>query len=454
LGLKLAFYLCRAGAFCAKLGAEVAILRMIANLLKQFRWALAFMGGAATVVLLGWLRTAHFTFEPVQYVFLSLFGSLLVLTFAANALVRFRGTHDRLSLILALGFALAALIEAAGNFDLYSSMINGAALPLRVPLPWMVSCTLLGALLILALMVERHMPNSREPGREIAISFFVVGGIGYLVGAAFLGLPWQISIHPNSLLPRPWELLPAALFVAAAVGFRNRLRRTSSAFDKSLYWTACINIACHMVASQSEFLMDGPGILACLLKVSSYGVLLGGALVDNARLFDQVRRLAVTDSLTGLANYRTLVNAIQNELDRSKRSGRPFAIVLFDLDDLKLVNDKYGHLVGTRAICRLANVLRMHCRSTDTGARYGGDEFALVLPEADGEAAERVSKRVRDKLAAELEIPQITVSAGAAVFPADGDSLEKLLASADRALYRMKGHTDGIKSFSRIAVSL
>jgi diguanylate cyclase (GGDEF)-like protein len=412
------------------------------------------MGGAASVVFLGWLRTAHFSFEPVQYIFLSLFGSLLILTFAANALVRFRGTRDRISLILALGFALAALIEAGGNFDLYSAMITGVRLPSRVPLPWMVSCTLLGALLILALLVERHMPSSREPGREIAVAFFVVGGVGYLTGAAFLGLPWQISVHPNSFLARPWELLPVALFVVAATGFRNRLQRTASAFDKALFWTACINIACHLVASQSEQLLDGPGMLARLLKVGSYGVLLGGALVDNARLFDQVRTLAITDSLTGLANYRTLVNAIQNELERSKRSGRPFAIALFDLDGLKIVNDKYGHLVGTRAIVRFANVLRMHCRSTDTGARYGGDEFALVLPEAGAEAAERVSQRVREKLAADLEIPQLTVSAGVAVYPTDGDSLEKLLGAADRALYKMKGHTDGMQSFMRIAVCL
>jgi diguanylate cyclase (GGDEF)-like protein len=432
----------------------VATLRKIANFLRQFRWLFAFIGGAATVVFLGWLRTAHLTFEPVQYIFLSLFGSLLILTFAANALVRFRGTHDRIALILALGFALAALIEAAGNFDLYSAMVNGAALPLHVPLPWMVSCTLLGAVLILALVVERRMPNSREPSREIAIAFFVVGGVGYMTGAMFLGLPWQISIHPNSFLARPWELLPAALFLLAAIGFRERLKRTASAFDKALVWTACINIACHLVATQSEHLLDGPGMLSRLLKVSSYGVLLGGALVDNARLFDEVRRLAITDSLTGLANYRTLVNAIQSELDRSKRSGRPFAIVLFDLDGLKIVNDKYGHLVGSRAICRLANVLRMHCRSTDTGARYGGDEFALVLPEASGEAAERVSQRVREKLTADLEIPKLTVSAGVAVYPADGDSLEKLLGAADRALYKMKGRTDSVKSISRLAVVL
>ena len=432
----------------------MATVRKIATLLGRFRWVFAFICGAASVVFLGWLRTSKLSFEPIQYIFLSLFGSLLILTFAANALVRFRGTRDRISLILALGFALAALIEAGGNFDLYSAMISGAALPLRVPLPWMVSCTLLGALLILALIVERHMPSSREPGRELAVAFFVVGGVGYLTGAAFLGLPWQISIHPSWFLARPWEILPAALFIVAAVGFRNRLRRTASAFDKALFWTAFLNIACHVVASQSETQLDGPGMLARVLKVTSYGVLLAGALIDNARLFDQVRTMAISDSLTGLANYRTLVNAIQNELDRSKRSGRPFAIVLFDLDGLKIVNDKYGHLVGTRAIVRLANVLRMHCRSTDTGARYGGDEFALVLPEASAEAAELVSQRVRDKLASDLEIPQLTVSAGVAVYPADGDTLEKLLGAADRALYKMKGHTDGMQSFMRIAVCL
>ncbi len=414
----------------------------------------AIVGATGSFVLLNWLRHAHFSFEPLQYVSLSLFGSLLILTFAANALVRFRGTHDRISLILALGFALAALIEAGGNFDLYSVFLGGSTMLTHVPLSWMVSRTVLGVLLLLALYVERHLPSAREPGREIAVAFLIVGGTAYLTSAAFFSLPWRISIHSGWFLARPWELLPAALFLAAGFGFRRRLRRTASAFDKALCWTAWLNVACHVAASQSELILDGPSMLAQALKVSSYGILLGGALVDNARLFDQVRRMAVTDSLTGLANYRTLVNALQNEMERSRRSGRPFAVVLFDLDGLKSVNDRFGHLVGSRAICRFANVLRMHCRSTDTGARYGGDEFALVLPEASAEAAERVAHRVREKLASDPEIPQLSVSAGVAVFPQDGDSIEKLLGAADRALYRMKGHGDGVLTFARIAVCL
>jgi diguanylate cyclase (GGDEF)-like protein len=432
----------------------VTPLRKLGSALSRFRWVFAIIGAAGSIFLLNWLRGAQFTFEPLHYVSLSLFGSLLILTFAANAVVRFRGTHDRISLILALGFALAALVEAGGNFDLYSVFFGGTALPTNVPLPWMVSRTVLGLLLLLALIVERRLPSSREPGREIVIACLIVGSTAYLTSAAFLIMPWRISVHAGWIIARPWELLPAALFLAAGIGFRRRLRRTASAFDKSLCWMAWFSVACHAAASQSDRILDGPSLLAQVLKVASYGILLGGALVDNARLFDQVRRMAITDPLTGLANYRTLVNALQSEMERSRRSGRPFAVVLFDLDGLKSVNDHFGHLVGSRAICRMANVIRVHCRSTDTGARYGGDEFALVLPEAGGEAAERVAGRIREKLASDPEIPQLTVSAGVAVFPQDGDSLEKLLGSADRALYRMKGRSDGMLSFARIAVCL
>jgi diguanylate cyclase (GGDEF)-like protein len=433
----------------------VATLRKLGILLTRFRWVFAIAGAAGSCFFLSWLRGSHFNFEPLQYVSLSLFGSLLILTFAANALVRFRGTHDRISLILALGFGLAALIEAGGNFDLYSVFFGSAALPTSVPLPWMVSRTVLGLLLLLALLVERRLPSSREPGREIAVAFLVVGSTAYLTSAAFLSMPWRISIHPSWLFARPWELLPAALFLAAGFGFRKRLQRTASAFDKALCWTAWLNVACHLVASQSERILDGPSLLAQVLKVTSYAILLGGALVDNARLFDQVRRMAITDPLTGLANYRTLVNVLQSEMERSRRSGRPFAVALFDLDGLKSVNDRFGHLVGSRAIVRLANVLRAHCRSTDTGARYGGDEFALVLPEAGAEAAERVAQRVRERLASDPEVPQLTVSAGVSVYPQDGDSLEKLLGAADRALYRMKGKSDdGVLSFARIVACL
>ncbi len=432
----------------------VVAIRKFATFLEKFRWPLIVVGTASSLAVTIQLRLLHLSFEPLPYATLALFGSMLILTFSANALVRFRGTHDRISLILAFGFALAAMIETGGSFDFFSQASTGSANPFSVPLSWMVSRTVLGVLLLVALLVERRLPNSREPGREIAAAFFIVAAAGYLISAVFLGSPWQITSHPSWILSRPLDLLPAAFFLAAGLGFRGRLRLSSSAFDKSLYWMAWLNVAAHLVATQSERTLDGPFVFAHGLKVASYGVLLAGALIDNARLFDQVRNMAVTDSLTGLANYRTLITAIDNEMMRAKRTGRPFAILLLDLDRLKSINDRFGHLVGTRAICRTADVIRAHSRATDTAARYGGDEFALVLPEAMEDAADRVGQRIRARLAAEPEVPQLSVSVGVAVFPNDGDTLEKLLNSADRALYRMKGHDNGVAALSRIAVCL
>ena len=179
-----------------------------------------------------------------------------------------------------------------------------------------------------------------------------------------------------------------------------------------------------------------------------------GALLDQARLFEQVRRMAVSDSLTGLANYRRLIAVMEAELDRSRRTGRSFSVVLLDMDSLKAINDQHGHLVGSRALCRLANVLRVNSRSMDTPARYGGDEFALVLPETSAQVAELLVQRIRERLAQDTEKPPLSASAGAAVYPADGETPEKLLAAADRALYGMKNRRGSLHTFSRIAACL
>ena len=113
-------------------------------------------------------------------------------------------------------------------------------------------------------------------------------------------------------------------------------------------------------------------------------------------------------------------------------------MLLLDLDGLKKINDLHGHLVGSKALCRLAQVLRTHCRSTDTPARYGGDEFAVILPEAGARAAEQVAGRICRELTIETEQPELSVSIGAAVFPSDGRRVDDLLRAADAALYRMK----------------
>ena len=420
----------------------------------RLRWFLGIVGVAGFIAGTAWLRQLPFSSEPILYSYLQIVGSLLCFTYAANAMVRFRGTHDRLTLILAFGFVLSGVIETVATFNFYDILAAGSSGPMRVPLAWMVSRTLLALVLIAALVVERRVPNSREPGREIAVALVVVVVVAYLTSAAYLGSPLEPGMHPNALVSRPGDLLPGILFAFAAIGFGRRMRRGISSVDRAFCAALWMNVACHVVATQSERLLDAPFTVAQFLKVISYAVVLGGALLDNARLFDQVRQLAVTDPLTSLSNYRTLINVMESEIQRSRRTGRPFAILLLDLDGLKGINDQHGHLVGSRAICRLANVLRVHSRAMDTAARYGGDEFAVVLPEAGEEAASSVSRRICERLAKDGEFPRVTVSVGAAVFPRDGETIDALFNAADRALYGMKGRSDGIHTLARIAACL
>jgi diguanylate cyclase (GGDEF)-like protein len=233
-------------------------------------------------------------------------------------------------------------------------------------------------------------------------------------------------------------LLPAAIFFVSLIWYRRRLSAEDSAFDRTIYAAAWFNVAAQFSAAQSQRLLDAPFVFAQALMVMGYTVALGGALLDNAHLFEQVRHLAVSDPLTGLANYRRLLDVLENETERTNRSGRPFSVLLLDLDDLKKINDNYGHLVGSRAICRLGDVLRIHSRAIDTAARYGGDEFALVLPEAQEDEARRVASRIREVLASDDEQPPLSASIGISVYRGDGERIEKLLSEADRDLYSEK----------------
>lgn len=153
---------------------------------------------------------------------------------------------------------------------------------------------------------------------------------------------------------------------------------------------------------------------------------------------EQMLHLALTDPLTGLANVRRLRDVFNTELSRSVRTRGQFAVLLFDLDGLKQLNDEYGHLIGTRALCRFADVLKQSCRSIDTAARYGGDEFILILPETDAQAAKIVANRVARYLSEDATLPRISASVGIAVCPGNGRTAEDLIAIADQELYRAK----------------
>jgi len=157
---------------------------------------------------------------------------------------------------------------------------------------------------------------------------------------------------------------------------------------------------------------------------------------------EQLQVLAITDPLTGLGNYRRLVETLDAEVKRSERTGRPFAVLLVDLDQLKKINDLYGHLVGSQALCRFADVLRVHCRAIDTATRYGGDEFAVILPETTASEARLAASRIHDRLAADSQQPGLSVSIGVAVYPQSGETMEALLRTADRELYGVKNQQE------------
>jgi diguanylate cyclase (GGDEF)-like protein len=167
-------------------------------------------------------------------------------------------------------------------------------------------------------------------------------------------------------------------------------------------------------------------------------MVLAAESTEHKRAEEHVRQLADSDPLTGLANYRRLIEYLDSEIKRYSRSHKAFAILLLDLDHLKKINDTYGHLVGSRALCRLADILRLNSREIDLAARYGGDEFVVVLPETDAVAAKQVAERIARRLGTDSEDPPLSVSTGIAVYPSDGRTLDDLLAAADRVLYSEK----------------
>ncbi len=168
--------------------------------------------------------------------------------------------------------------------------------------------------------------------------------------------------------------------------------------------------------------------------------------VINARLHLAVSTQAMSDTLTGLPNRRALDARMDNEVQRSVRYGRPFAVLMMDLDGFKSINDTWGHLFGDQVLYELAQFLNGNLRSTDFLARYGGDELTMILPESDITAAGQVGEKIHERLAS-FEVTQpdggrrnLGVSGGIALFPRHGRTASDLLRAADEALYRAKKH--------------
>ncbi len=162
--------------------------------------------------------------------------------------------------------------------------------------------------------------------------------------------------------------------------------------------------------------------------------------IENSRLYARAEQRARVDEITGLFNRRHFDEHLKQEIERHSRYSGMLSLILLDLDSFKAYNDKHGHMNGDKLLARIGQMLGRSIRSTDLAFRYGGDEFAILLPQSPGNDAFIVAERVRARIAHEMqtEQPKITASLGLASWPSDGITPDELLTAADRALYYAK----------------
>ncbi|HTP68149.1 MAG TPA: diguanylate cyclase [Dongiaceae bacterium] len=175
------------------------------------------------------------------------------------------------------------------------------------------------------------------------------------------------------------------------------------------------------------------------LLLQTLADLIAGAY-HNALTFQKAQEQAITDGLTGVKTHRFFMEALSSEWKRSSRAGRSFALVLMDLDRFKFVNDFYGHLEGDLVLQRVGQILETNCRRSDVVARYGGDEFVILMPETTMEQARQLSSKLRGWVAADplLREKNISASFGIASYPLHGSSPQELIQVADASMYLSK----------------
>jgi diguanylate cyclase (GGDEF)-like protein len=198
--------------------------------------------------------------------------------------------------------------------------------------------------------------------------------------------------------------------------------------------------------SQAQALILAIVEAACLAAVGGGIVVLVRRLrASHAALWELARR----DELTGVGNYRALHERLAAEIARHARRRRQFALVLLDLDGFKQINERFGHLEGDRLLAEIGAALRDEVRAEDSVFRQGGDEFAVIVPEADGMQAAEVATRLRLRVArrgfGRDESRPVTAATGFATYPADGATVEDLVGFADLDLFSVKrnGHDGG-----------
>ena len=191
----------------------------------------------------------------------------------------------------------------------------------------------------------------------------------------------------------------------------------------------------------TQALGRNPGVVVAALDWLSN--LQGGkglelSLIESSKLETMLER-AVVDGLTGLYDHDTLLTLLEKEIERARRYSETISLLLLDLDDFKQVNDVFGHQKGDEVLVQLADIIRETIRTMDIAGRYGGEEFALILPETDMAAAVQSAERLRASVASRLrQDVQLTISVGVACFPNQEQTVAALVRAADEALYSAK----------------
>jgi diguanylate cyclase (GGDEF)-like protein len=358
-----------------------------------------------------------------------------------NGFANGRNSFDRARDILKFAFLTATLSTVVSATIGVTSLSMGNFIQpkdfVRVWFTWWLGDTI-GSILLTPLLVlwsinPRIQWNlSQVFERVLFLSLFV------LVNLVVFG-----GLIPLSQDNYPLEFLVVPFFIWTA--FRFDQRETAAAvvvLAAIAIWGTLHGYGPFVTrTSQQESLL----LLQSFMGVNAVMSLVLSALVAEYRRVEiQLSHQAITDPLTGLWNYRKFIDVLDGEIKRAERTERPFAMLFLDVDNLKIINDRLGHIAGNQALCRVANALRGSCRSIDTVARFGGDEFAMILPEAEEKAAHIVADRIANRLVHDHDGPRITVSVGIAVYPTDGDRKESLVSAADRILYRAKSrrHAD------------
>ncbi len=323
--------------------------------------------------------------------------------------------------------------------------VGGVAL--RGLVPDLVSIVLANALVLVAfLFISRSLRQRRQPESD-AFARSVVGASVLLIAYfAYLRPDTAMRVVIASVAIAILVLRPAVALIAVAHGTSRRARFFTAACLAGVGVVMLVRaVTTTQLGMDADLLAPDPIQFSSNLVFGVLAVLatLGVVWIEIEQLQSDLARLAMIDSLTGTLNRRAFMLEYERELSRCTREKTGLALAIFDLDHFKDVNDTHGHLVGDQVLRRVADTLRASLRGHDVLGRYGGEEFALLMPGADASAAMAATERAclavgeRPIEAGPLLIP-MTVSAGVAAYGVSGSDWESLLRSADAALYQAK----------------